>query len=63
MPFVLSECDKPLKRHLRHVGTELADLAECTEAGLPFGVTGEEMEGLDGDDVPFAEDDVRKGGF
>ena len=42
---------------------EFAYMAGYTEAGLPFGVTWEEMEGLDGDDVPFTRDDFGKGGF
>ena len=34
-----------------------------TAAGLPFGVTWEEMEGLDGHDGPFAGHDFGKGDF
>ena len=41
---------------------ELAYIAGYTEAGLPFGVTWDEMEGLNGNDVPFTGDDFGKGG-
>ena len=41
---------------------EFAYIAGYTEAGFPFGVTWEEMEGLDGD-VPFTGDDFGRGGF
>jgi hypothetical protein len=38
-------------------------MAGHTPAGFPFGVTWEEMEGLDDCGVPFPEGDLRKGGF
>lgn len=41
---------------------EFAYIAGYTGAGLPFGVTWDEMECLDGDDVPFTGDDFGKGG-
>jgi hypothetical protein len=37
-----------------------AYIAGHTTAGLPFGVTWEEMEGLDSDDMPFTGDDFGK---
>lgn len=40
---------------------EFGYIAGYTEAGLPFGVTWEEMEGLDGGDLPFTGDEVGKG--
>jgi len=36
---------------------QFAYIAGHAAAGLPFGVTWEEMEGLDVDDVPFLDDD------
>jgi hypothetical protein len=36
-------------------------IAGHTPAGLPFGATWEETEGLDNDDLPFAGDDFRTG--
>jgi hypothetical protein len=37
-----------------------AYVAGYTEAGLPFGIMWEEVEGLDGDDVPFRGDVFKK---
>jgi hypothetical protein len=42
---------------------EFAYVAGHTAAGLPFGVTWEEMEGLEGDDVPFTADELEPGKF
>jgi hypothetical protein len=42
---------------------DFADIAGDTAAGLPFGVTWEEMEGLDSDDMPLMGDDFGKGRF
>ena len=41
---------------------EFVYIAGYTEAGLPFGVTWDEIEGLDSDDVSFTGDDFGKGG-
>lgn len=42
---------------------EFAYVAGHTAAGLPFGVTWEEMEGLEGEDMPLTEDDFGQGRF
>jgi hypothetical protein len=42
---------------------EFAFVAGHTAAGLPFGVTWEEMQCLDGNDVPLTEDDLGPGRF
>jgi hypothetical protein len=42
---------------------EFAYDAWHSAADLPFGITWEEKEGLEGDDVPFTEDDFGQGRF
>jgi hypothetical protein len=42
---------------------EFAYIAGYTEAGLPFGISWEDVEGLDGENVPFTGDDCGTGDF
>jgi hypothetical protein len=42
---------------------DFAYIAGYTPWGVPFGVTWEEMEGLDGHDGPFTGHDFENGGF
>ena len=39
---------------------ELEFIAGYTEAGLPFGVTSDEMQDVEGDEVPASKDDFGK---